>query len=226
MKNLGFMGYDKYAACASGKIYSIRSGKFLVQNRQVTGYYQVTLSQDGKRNNFSVHRLIALAHIKQENPEQNQVNHKNGDKSDNSVSNLEWMTAKENCQHAHFTGLASGTRNPDRSLTDEVAHKVCQLIEDSWRNKDIADALGINQQIVGNIRFGRDYQDIACQYDFKNTLPSRRKISVETLIKICEMLEEGNSLSHVARTVGVSSATVHKVRNRKSGIYISKNYKF
>jgi uncharacterized protein YerC len=215
-----------YAACPSGKIYSIRSGKFLNQVQQRTGYYQVTLSQDGKRDNFLVHRIIAMCFIERKDEAQNQVNHKSGNKADNSIGNLEWMTCQENIQHAYDTGLASGTRNPDRSLSDEEAHKVCQFIEDSWRNKDIATAMGINQQIVANIRFGKDYQDIAEQYNFKDTLPSRRKISTEKLIRICELLAQGNNLSEVAKQVDVSSATVSKIRNRKSGVYISKNYKF
>lgn len=226
MKNLEFLGYDMYAACPSGKIYSIRSGKFLKPVEQRTGYYHVTLSQDGKKDNFLVHRIIAMCFIDNDNPLRNQVNHKNGVKSDNSVLNLEWVTSKENIHHAFDTGLSRGTRNPDRSLPDEVAHKVCQLIEDSWRNKDIAETLGISQQIVANIRFGSDYQEISCQYNFKDTLPSRRKISTDKLEKVCELLEQGKNLSEIAKICDVSSATVSKVRSRKSGIYISKNYKF
>lgn len=225
MNSLDIIGYDQYAACSSGKIYSIRAGRFLQPTIGRMGYCEVTLSQDGKRNNFSVHRLVAIAYI--DNPDDAPVvNHKDGDKTNNRLSNLEWMTYQENSQHAVDTGLRVGTRNPDRSLDDETAHKVCQLLEDNWRNKDIAALLNIKHTIVGNIRFGRDYADISCEYNVRGTLPSRRKICTEKLIRICEMLEDGYTYNEIADEVSISTSTISKIKHRKSGIYISKDYKF
>lgn len=225
MKNLDVIGYDQYCADPSGKIYSLRSGRFLSCVEQRTGYLCVTLSQDGKRDNFSVHRLVALTHL--DNSENLPVvNHIDGDKKNNKVTNLEWCTHQENVQHAVDTGLRSGTRNPDRSLTDERAHQVCRLICDNWRNKDISKSLGVSQQIVANIRYGRDYQNIACEYDFTDLLPSRRKLSTDKLIRICELLQEGKPYNFIRKVEGVSTSTISKIKHGKSGIYISKNYKF
>lgn len=225
MKNLSEIGFDKYCACPSGRIYSLRSGRYLRQVVQANGYCQVTLCQDGKRSNFLVHRLIAIAFIP--NPQDKPtVNHINGNKQDNSLVNLEWMTQQEQVHHSILTGLRYGTRNPDRSLDDEKAHQVCKLIADSWRNKDIAEAIGIDQQIVANIRYGKDYQEIACEYDFNNILPSRRKISVEKLTRICELLEKGKSYREIRLEVDVSSAAISKIKNRKHGIYISQSFNF
>lgn len=226
MKNLGFLGFDKYAASSCGRIYSIRSGRFLSPVEQITGYLMVTLSQDGNKRGFLVHRLIAMAFFGLPNEDTLQVNHKNGNKTDNRASNLEWMTPQENVQHSVITGLRCSVKNPYRSLDDETVHKVCQLIEDSWRNKDISEALGVKQSIIANIRFGHDYFDISSQYDFSNTLPSRRKLSTDKLIKICEMLQDKKSYAEIAKEVCVSSATISNIRRRKTGIYISKNYKF
>lgn len=225
MKNLSFIGYDQYAACTSGKIYSIRSGKFLHQVVQKSGYCHVTLSQDGKKNNFLVHRLIALAYLAID-PERTTVNHIDGNKQNNALSNLEWMNHQEQAQHALVTGLRSGTRNPDRNLTDETVHKICQLLEDSWRNKDIATTLGVGPELVAKIRHGTTYSDISSQYDFTKAWTSRRKICTEKLIKICEMLESGNSYGDIARATGVSTATVSSIKHRKTGCYISKSFNF
>lgn len=225
MKNLSFLGFDKYCACSTGRIYSLRSGSYLVPVLQANGYCYVTLSQDGKRNNHSVHRLIAMAYM-ETTPERNIVNHIDGNKQNNKLSNLEWVTQQENIHHALATGLMRGTRNPDRSLDDETVHIICKFIQDSWRNKDIADALSIHHQIVAQIRFGQTYQEISCEYNFRDILPSRRKLSTEKLVGICEMLQDNKSYMEICKVHQISSATVSKIKNRKSGIYISKNYNF
>lgn len=225
MKNLSFLGFDKYCACSTGRIYSLRSERYLVPVLQSNGYCHVTLSQDGNRNTFSVHRLIALAYLG--NDEERQiVNHIDGNKQNNRLDNLEWVTQQENVHHAILTGLRRGTRNPDRTLDDETAHLVCKLIQDSWRNKDIASALGIEHTTVASIRFGSTYQEISCEYNFTDILPSRRKISTEKLEDICQMLQDNFSYNEICKKHNVSSATVSKIKNRKCGIYISKNYKF
>lgn len=225
MKNLSEIGFDKYCACRSGRIYSLRAGRYLTPVVQKSGYCHVTLSQDGKKSNFLVHRLIAIAFIP--NPDEKPtVNHKDGNKQNNSLGNLEWMTQKEQIHHALLTGLMGGTRNPDRALDDEQAHQVCKLIADSWRNKDIAQAMNIDQQLVANIRYGKDYQEISCEYDFNNILPSRRKMSVEKLTRICELLEEGKKYSEIRSEVDVSTSAISTIKNRKHGIYISQNFNF
>lgn len=69
-----------------------------------SGYILVSLSKNKKTKNWLVHVLVAKAFIP--NPEKKPfVNHIDGVKSNNNVSNLEWVTAKENTAHAIFTGL-------------------------------------------------------------------------------------------------------------------------
>lgn len=73
------------------------------------GYVRVTLTKDGKSFSKLVHRLVALQFIP--NPDElPQVNHKNGNKCDNSVGNLEWCTAKENKRHAYDNNISDTKR--------------------------------------------------------------------------------------------------------------------
>lgn len=68
------------------------------------GYCSVLLQVDGLVKRANIHRLVALAFIP--NPENKpQVNHKDGNKANNQVSNLEWVTHRENMKHAYDTGL-------------------------------------------------------------------------------------------------------------------------
>jgi hypothetical protein len=80
-------------------------GKILKQVNDKYGYQTIQLHKNGKRSVFFIHRLVMLTFIGNE-AGKSQVNHKNGNKSDNKLINLEWMTPSENTKHAWKTGLA------------------------------------------------------------------------------------------------------------------------
>lgn len=81
-----------------------KAGKIVKPYVTPKGYLRIQLSKDGKLKNFMVHRLVALAFI--ENPNNKpEVNHKDGNKRNNFLENLEWVTSSENQIHAYDTGL-------------------------------------------------------------------------------------------------------------------------
>ena len=83
-------------------------GHVLKQRDNSNGYPRCDMNIDGKGKSYLVHRLVAQSFIP--NPESKpDVNHKNGDKHDNSVKNLEWTTKSENEKHAWKTGLKRDT---------------------------------------------------------------------------------------------------------------------
>ena len=92
----GFEGL--YKISSSGKVYSYRSKSHLATWKDKDGYLRCGLSNNGKKFQFSVHRLIAMTFL--ENSENKpQINDKNGIRNDNRVENLEWVTALENQRH-------------------------------------------------------------------------------------------------------------------------------
>ena len=102
-----------YQVSNTGKVKRIdKKEKMLKNNLCGNGYYYVYLSKNGKVRKFKVNRLVAQAFI--ENPENKPfVNHIDGDKLNNNVENLEWVTQSENMLHAYKYGLRKsyGFRN-------------------------------------------------------------------------------------------------------------------
>lgn len=97
--------FENYLFSKDGRIFSITSNRELKLSMTTTGYKQFAKKINGKTKFFSVHRLIATAFIP--NPENKpQINHKDGNKINNSVENLEWVTSRENILHAISTGLS------------------------------------------------------------------------------------------------------------------------
>lgn len=96
---------SKYLVSECGGIYSSKSDLNLRQRLHTGGYKQVTMSF-GKPKDAYVHRLVAEAFIP--NPDNKPcVNHIDGNKHNNHVSNLEWVTDSENQKHSYSIGLNS-----------------------------------------------------------------------------------------------------------------------
>ena len=130
-----------------GKIF--RKGKVLKQSYASKGYKQVCLNVEGKTTTFRVHRLVAMAFL--ENPKDLEtVNHIDGNKENNHVSNLEWCSVADNLRHASANGLmnhssVTGSLNVNAILDEE---KVYAMMNDYFLKdrifKEIAKDYGIS----------------------------------------------------------------------------------
>lgn len=152
-------GYPNYEISNLGRIkrlphYYRKQTLIMKQQPGTFKYYRVQLSRDGKLKKFLVSRLVALHFLK--NPKNlPEVNHKNGDKSNNKVSNLEWCTTSENILHAFRTGLKYMTRGEKCSWSKLTKEQVLD-IRLRWKLKmynmrEIADHFKINKTTVWKI---------------------------------------------------------------------------
>lgn len=107
---------DNYEASDNGLIRNAKTGREVKQFVGKDGYLRTQIA--GKTR--TVHRLIACAFVPAE-PGKDFVNHKDGNKKNNCIDNLEWVTRSENMKHAYDNGLKSsvGVMNGRSKLTEE-----------------------------------------------------------------------------------------------------------
>lgn len=122
---------------------------FLSGSNNGNGYRYVTLCSDGIQTREYIHRLVAKAFLP--NPEEKEeVNHKNGDKQDNELENLEWATRLENQRHAYDTGLAKGNID-ELSLT--AKRMIIDLAESrKYTNVELSEVFGISKSKINKIK--------------------------------------------------------------------------
>lgn len=98
-------GFSNYEISDEGEVRNKTTQYILKGRLSKSGYYQVSIKEDEteKFKNQYIHRLVALHFI--DNPEgKREVNHIDGDKTNNKLENLEWVTSSENQKHRHSIG--------------------------------------------------------------------------------------------------------------------------
>lgn len=153
-------GYDSYQVSNFGRVrrfYKHTPPHILKALPNRGGYLRVDLCRDGKHHSTYVHRLVALAFI--DNPKNKpQVNHINGNKTDNRVENLEWVTHDENMHHAAVTGLRrQGAEHPDAKFTNEQARFIRDN-PDGLTRAQLAHRFGVYPQTISAIQLGYAYE--------------------------------------------------------------------
>lgn len=197
----------EYLITEDGKVYSKVSQKFLSPSTNECGYLVVGL----RGKSYRVHRLVATAFIP--NPENKpEVNHIDGDKKNNHISNLEWVTSKENKAHAWNLNLYKDIRQEHCNAvhSDETIHAVCKDLEYGMRNIDICTKYGISKDTVAHIKSGNIWKTISDQYNIK--VKRSKTKSINSVLKVCCLLEDGFKDKDVANTTGVDIREVGRIR--------------
>lgn len=139
----------------NGKGTRLRKGRILKYGDQNSGYLFAPLWKDNKGSCPLVHRLVAIAFLP--NPENKAfVNHKDGNKQNNLLSNLEWMTHKENHQHAVGLGLMNqGVNHYACKLTYEDVIAIRRLSIRGIKNVELAKIFNVSPTTTCGIVKGR-----------------------------------------------------------------------
>lgn len=154
-------GFDGYLVSNCGRVVSLKTGRELAWQIMPNGYAVVCLHKNNQRSRALVHRLVAKAFI--DNPDSlPEVNHKDGDKLNNSVSNLEWMSREQNLRHAVDTGLfdteARRSHLADMTFLAAATHRKPVIRDDGVFFESVkaaADSVGGGHQNVSAVCKGR-----------------------------------------------------------------------
>jgi hypothetical protein len=157
VSNLGkIRGIDRLCGNRPGVI----KGKILKPFRNKRGYLEVNLYNNSKSTAKIIHRLVAKAFISNDFNKP-QVNHIDGNKLNNEVSNLEWMSNSENQLHAYSLGLQpsrAGENNVKAKITDKSVTELKVLYNSGKTIVDISNIMNINVSIIRNIIYGRTWK--------------------------------------------------------------------
>lgn len=173
---------------------------------EVSGYLRLWIGcDDGSKAQFLVHRLVAITFL--DNPEdKEQVNHKDGNKKNNHISNLEWASRQENMKHAFDTGLNSnvGEKNGKARLSEKQVLEIYQLCLDGLTNGQIADMYGINKNMVNLIKGKNSWG-----YLLKDLPDAKREkrspmLTKEQKLRAKSLRESGMTSKQVAEMMGIT----------------------
>lgn len=137
-------------------------GRILKLKKTTRGYVTVGLKLSQQRQSWKlVHRLVAEAFLVSSCDRH--VNHKDGDKTNNSLENLEWVTPKENMQHAVREGLHWAPRGEacvNAVLTEEDIRKIRSMRASGAENRTLADRFGVHINTIYDITKKRRWKHV------------------------------------------------------------------
>lgn len=190
-----------YYISNTGLIYSIYYNKYIIPHENHAGYLQVSLMTETGRIFRKVHRLVMICFSPIKDYDLYEVNHKDGIKYHNWLSNLEWVTSKENKTHAILNNLSDGfigENNPKNVITEDTAYNIGQLlISRCYTDNEIMTLTNCpNKEIIRNIANGNTWNYLFTDNELKTMKLTRegKRLTNEEIHSICKYYEDNSSL--------------------------------
>lgn len=134
------------------------------------GYYRIVLQTSEGRKTFQVHRLVLMTFNPIDNMENLEVNHIDGDKSNNKLNNLEWCSGSFNVRHSLETGLktpARGEKVGGNKLTELQVLEICERLKNGCESlSQIAQDYGVSKHCIFDIKKKRSWEWLTKDYSF------------------------------------------------------------
>lgn len=217
-----------------GRIFHKYKNQILSTNIDTKGYLYKPLAIEGGSINCRIHRLVMLAFAYFPGCENYLVNHKDGNKSNCFIWNLEWSTYSDNANHAYKTGL-----NQNRKVPENQIHKVCKLLENPANSLQfISEKTGVSYSIISAIQQKRVHTDISDKYNIQSRKVNNN-LSIDQVNMLCKYYEnhpkQGTLDQHskaALESIGFKDPSSREIRTAKKILtketynYISREYDF
>lgn len=162
-------GFDKYMISNKGDILSLnknKNGRLMKPKEDKDGYLEVGIrDNNGNRKFFRIHRLVAMAFL--ENPNNLPVvNHKDGNKKNNCVENLEWCTISENTKHGFEVLGRKGHNGGTNKLIAKICVKTNKIINIYNSIHDASKDVGVTVQAISRCANGKSKTSAGFKWKF------------------------------------------------------------
>jgi predicted XRE-type DNA-binding protein len=149
---------------SNGSYYDYIITERILKNSLTTyGYYKISLGPKKDRKSVLVHRLVGITFLVNIDNKP-QINHIDGDKTNNNVENLEWVTNQENAIHAHKTGLRKGPigeLNTKAKLKEKDILEIRSLLKNNnIKLKEVARLYGVSISTISAIKTRRKWKHL------------------------------------------------------------------
>ena len=196
------MRYHKYWISTYGRVYNQETGYIVDGHPDVRGYILISFYlNDGNRVFNHIHRVEMLTFVPIDNAEEFVVNHIDGRKYNNRITNLEWVTQKRNVEHAFETGLRKcGEDSSHTVFTNEEVHKVCRCMENGYNLHELSDEVFGRypdlqiQTLCKNIYSKKFWRHISDNYNISN-YKRNGVFSIPEVEKICELIHGNKDIA-------------------------------
>lgn len=176
--------FPNYSINSNGVVIRNRTRRIIVPHPDGKDYLVVCLTN---KSTQKIHRLVAKTFIPNYDETKNTVNHKDGNKLNNSISNLEWMSNLENMRHSYETGLrinapelmskaAMGENNSSAKLSEKDVLNIYSLVNSGLSDIEIATKYNVTRTNIIAIRTGRSWKHLYSLFECSTTREKSRTL--------------------------------------------------
>lgn len=204
---------SKYIVYEDGLIINPKTNYTIKQSISAAGY--VVVGKYIGNTSGGVHRIVYEAFVG-EIPKGLQINHMDGNKQNNHISNLELCTPSENTKHAYATGLAKGLRGWDNHISkmgDKDVLKMYNLFRGGCSNDEVALIHGHHSRYISLVRHGKRWEYLYPDEKLPESFDC--EYSRETLLQGVMLLQLGMCNKDISDLLGIERSQVSRLRNRK-----------
>lgn len=154
-------GYEgRYSVDNKGSVFSNYLNGLMKLNHHSCGYLKISLNKGSKRKSFFVHRLVAEAFIGKSELD---VNHKNCNKKDNRITNLEYVTRSHNLIHARNKGKlkpSHGSKHYLSKLNEAEVVEIREMLSTGLALNLVSKMYEVSAPVISNIKHGKTWKHV------------------------------------------------------------------